>query len=86
MDNYKNSHTISPNLKFYEFNCQGNAGLFCFTQFQVRAYPAVIIIDEKGERVSRIDGLYPQDTINSILDQFNNRANTITPRPEEKKE
>jgi thioredoxin-related protein len=41
--------------------------MFCYEHFQVRAYPAVLMINEKGETLSRIDGLYPQDVINNIL-------------------
>jgi thioredoxin-related protein len=42
--------------------------MFCWQHFQVRAYPAVIIYDEKGNQATRFDGLYPQETIDKILE------------------
>jgi thioredoxin-like negative regulator of GroEL len=74
MDNYKGNHEISPQLKFYDFNCHGNGPMFCAQHFQVGSYPAVIVFSESGERLTRIDGLYPEQVVHNIIAEFNQKA------------
>lgn len=51
--------------------------MFCAEHFQVRAYPSVIFVNEKGETMSRIDGVYPEDVVFSILDQYHDMAKSL---------
>jgi hypothetical protein len=74
MDNYKSSNRISSQLKFYDFNCLGSGAWFCAEHFQVGSYPAVIVFGENGERMSRIDGLYPEQVIHNIIAELNQKA------------
>lgn len=51
---------MDPHLKFFEINCPLNI-MQCIQKFQIRSYPAIIVFNEMGSILQRIDGLYPRE-------------------------